>query len=167
MLALSSISCAKATMPPWKRGRRGSHTHWLKVRSIISDHNGTAHSKESRNITVNIAQSTAAPMGSSSYICLNSIPILCHKLWGLLCASPARPPARSARPKFEPIILKWKLPPSRNKRDDKFIAHSDGFELMKIIDIENNPLTNAKQQGHTNPSRLRTDWVDLTPVPSQ
>ena len=58
-----------------------------------------------------------------------------------------------------------KLPPSRNKQDDKFIAHNDGFELLKIMDAENNPLTNAKQQGHTNPSRLRTDWVDLTPVP--
>ena len=62
-------------MPPWKRGHSGGHTHLLKVRSVILGRNGTAHSKESRNITVNIAQSSAAPTGNSSYILLNSIPI--------------------------------------------------------------------------------------------
>ena len=62
-------------------------------------------------------------------------------------------------------ILKWKLSPSRNKRDDKFIAHRDGFELLKTMDVESDPLTSAKQQGHTNPGRLRTDWVDLIPIP--
>ena len=44
-----------------------------------------------------------------------------------------------------------------DKRDDKFIAHTDGFQLMKIMDVENDALTNAKQQGHTNPSRLKTN----------
>ena len=140
---------------------RGSHTHWQKIRSIISDHNGTAHSIESWHKIGNIAQSSATPIESSSYIFLNSIPILCHKLSRLLCASPARPHARSAQPGFE---LKWKLSPSRNKRDDTFIAHSDGVEFMKIMEVENNPHTNAKQQGHTDTSRLRTDWVDLTLV---
>ena len=44
-----------------------------------------------------------------------------------------------------------------DKRDDKFIAHTEGFQLMKIMDVENDALTNAKQQGHTNPSRLKTN----------
>ena len=34
------------------------------------------------------------------------------------------------------------------------IAHSDGIELMKIVDVGNDLLTTAKQQGHTDPSRL-------------
>ena len=57
-----------------------------------------------RNIIENIAQISATPMGSSSYIFLNSMPILCHKLSRLLCTSPARPRARSARPGLEPIF---------------------------------------------------------------
>ena len=126
----------------------------LAIRSIISVHNGTAHSRESWNITVNIAQSSAAPIQYTSS----------HKLWGLLCASPMRPRARSARPGLEPIFKKKVIVQPKQARWQSHCAQ------WWIWTYEDNGcwkylLTNAQQPGHTNKSRLREDWVDLTPVP--
>ena len=70
-----------------------------------------------------------------------------------------RPRARSARPGLEPIFKK-KLSSSRNKRDDKVIAHSDGFELMKIMDVENIFLQMHSSQG--TPTKVDLEKTEST-----
>ena len=57
-----------------------------------------------------------------------------------------RPRARSANPGLTNLQVKVIVEPKQ--------GHNDGFELMKIMDVENNCLTNAKQQWRTSPSRL-------------